>query len=259
MTHSLEGTAALQGELWSTDPESWAAQDERQLPTYVAVADALAVAGGERVLEVGCSTGVFLDVAAARGASVTGLDAAAGLIEIARRRVPDAELEVGDLQRLPFSDASFDVVVGCNAFQFADDVVEALREAARVLRPGGRLAIQMWGRPERCELLVPLGALRPYLPLPPSGPPGGGNYSDPGVLERLVSEVGLAPESTGDVTYAVEYTNEDEFLRLALAAGLAVLAARLVGEETVRDALRTGAAGKLSFTNEWHWLVARKP
>ena len=54
-------------------------------------------------------------------------------------------------------------------------------------------------------------------------------------------------------------TDEDEFLRLTLAAGLAVPAVRLAGEETVRAALREAAAGRLSFTNERYRLIARKP
>src|SRR5581483_5871726 len=144
----MEHTIAVdQGALWSTDPEGWAIEDDLAAPVFAAVVDAASVGTGDHLLEVGCATGRLLEIAAARGASVVGLDAAAGLLEIARRRVPHAELHVGDVQALPYRDATFDVVVGCNVFQFADDVPLAFGEAARVLKPGGRLAVQMWAAP----------------------------------------------------------------------------------------------------------------
>ena len=67
------------------------------------------------------------------------------MIALARAAVPGADLRVGTLERLPWSDAAFDVVTGFNAFQFAPDMVAALAEAARVTRPGGRVAVCNWG------------------------------------------------------------------------------------------------------------------
>ena len=81
------------------------------------------------MLDVGCGTGAFLRVAADHGATVCGLDASAALLEIARERVPEADLFQGDLQHLPYVDDSFDAVCGFNSFFFADDMVAALREA----------------------------------------------------------------------------------------------------------------------------------
>jgi SAM-dependent methyltransferase len=255
----------VQGALWGADAAGWAVQDELAAPLYQAVADDAGIAAGESVLEIGCATGVFLQVAAERGAHVTGLDAAATLVDRARQRVAGAELHVGDLQELPFADESFDVVVGCNVFQFADDVELGFAEAARVTRRGGRFVVQMWGRPERCELLAVLGQVRQFLPLPPPGPPGGGNYSDPGVLERLASAAGLEAVRTGDLVTTSEYPSEAVFIRSTRAAGLVVLAEQLAGPEPVVAALTRAAApfrtdaGTYRFTNEWHWLVARKP
>jgi ubiquinone/menaquinone biosynthesis C-methylase UbiE len=93
----------------------------------------------------GCGSGGFCELAAARGARVSGIDAAAGLIEFARGRLPHADLRVGAIEQLPWPDDSFDVVSGFNAFQFAADFVAALDEARRVTRSGGRVAICNWG------------------------------------------------------------------------------------------------------------------
>ena len=264
-TELKRGMAEMQGELWGKDARAWAAQEDRQLPVYAEVAERLGLGTEHDVLEVGCASGAFLRLAADRGANVSGLDASEALIALARERVPEADLRVGDLQALPHEAASFDVVAGFNSFQFADDVVLGLREAARVTRPGGRVVIQVWGRAERCELGAVLGAMAPFLPGALPGPPGGGNYSDPGVLERLAGEAGLTPETTGDIVTTFEYADEDEMLRTLLAAGMAVLAVRTSGDEPVRAAIRSAIApfrdetGAYRVENEWHYLIARRP
>lgn len=217
---------------------------------------------GSSVLDVGCGSGVALREAARLGARVSGLDAAAGLAALAAKRLPGADVRVGDLQSLPFDDGSFDVVTGFNSFQFADDVTAAFGEAARVAKPGGRVAVQVWGRPERCELLAVIGAIAPFLPGPPPSPPGGGNYSDPGVLETLARGAGLMPVTAGDIVCAFEYADDSEIVRVVLAAGLTVLAVRLAGEAPVRAAIERAIApfrtpsGSYRFENEWHYLIA---
>jgi SAM-dependent methyltransferase len=77
----------------------------------------------------------------------------------ARRRVPAGDFRVGLLERLPWPDATFDVVTGFNAFQYALDIDLALAEARRVLRPGGRLAVSKWARPEDNEFFAFLARL----------------------------------------------------------------------------------------------------
>ncbi len=103
------------------------------------------------MLDVGCGTGVFLRLCADRGASVSGIDATEDLLARARTRVPEADLRLGDMQALPFRDDAFDLVTGFTSFFYADDVVAALREVARVSRD--RVVIHTFGHPERCDVL----------------------------------------------------------------------------------------------------------
>ena len=258
------GDAEFQGELWSARAQRWAEQETQQRPIYREVAERLGIRDDNRVLEVGCGSGVFLQVAAEQGATVTGLDAAEGLVEIARTRVPSAEVHVGDLGELPFPDETFDVVAGFNAFQFADDMVAALREARRVLSPGGQVAIQVWGRPERCDLTAMLSVVGPLLPSPPPSGPDGRNLCEPGVLEGLASSADLAPGFSGDVVCDFTYPDEETMVDTMLSAGLVVLAARIAGEDTVRTAIREAlapyriSAGAYRFVNEWHYLIASR-
>jgi SAM-dependent methyltransferase len=259
----LEGTAALQGELWGARAAAWAELEERNTAVYEAVFDRLDVGSHTTLLDVGCGAGAALRVAADRGATVSGLDASEALLAIARDRLPEAELTVGDLQLLPYEDDSFDVVTGFNAFQFAAEPAAALREAGRVARPGAPVVIQVWGRPERCELMEAYRSIGPLLPPPAPGERDPHTSSAPGALARLAADAGLEPDGTGDVTTVFDFADEDELARLLLAPGMAVLAVRTSGEEAVRRAIVESLAGFRTpeggyrLENEWHYLIAR--
>src|SRR4051794_2173917 len=130
-------------------------------PAQQAVADALRLRPGLRVLDVGCGSGRFCALAHERGARVSGIDAAPAMIAIAARTAPAADFCVGPMEQLPWPDGTFDAVTGFNCLQFADDPVVGLREWARVAKPdGGTLAICVWGPPETCELDVLEDAIR---------------------------------------------------------------------------------------------------
>src|SRR5215211_3754763 len=135
-----------------------------QAPTYEEALRRIGLSSGHSVLEVGCGSGVFLELAARRGAMVAGIDASEALAELARDRVPGAEVRVGDMEHLPYANASFDVVCGFNSFFFADDMTAALREAARVARPGAAVILQVWGRSERCGIEAAKAAIGGLLP-----------------------------------------------------------------------------------------------
>jgi ubiquinone/menaquinone biosynthesis C-methylase UbiE len=116
------------------------------------VADAARIAAGDRVLDVGCGTGVLARAAADRVAAdgqVTGLDLNAGMLAVARRLRPNIDWRQGDATALPFPDGRYDVVLSQFALMYFPDRAAALKEMMRVLRPGGRLAIAVWGPFER--------------------------------------------------------------------------------------------------------------
>jgi ubiquinone/menaquinone biosynthesis C-methylase UbiE len=105
---------------------------------------------GAYILDVGCGDGALVCAAASRGAEVTGVDPDPAMLAAARTRadkdgITAAFLE-GRIERLPFPDAAFDVVVSITVLCFVPDASAAVREMARVLRPGGRLALGELGR-----------------------------------------------------------------------------------------------------------------
>lgn len=103
---------------------------------------------GAAVLDIGSGTGEHLKRAIRHGLSATGIEPAPGMLEVARRNVPEARLEQGTAAPLPFEDASFDAVLMIEVLRYLDrnDIRTALREARRVLRPGGTLFVTLVNR-----------------------------------------------------------------------------------------------------------------
>ncbi|HEX2053056.1 MAG TPA: class I SAM-dependent methyltransferase [Actinomycetota bacterium] len=122
-----------------------AAELEPAAQRVVAMANPLR---GERVLDIACGTGNAAILAARFRASVTGIDLAPRLVEVARQRAADegldATFKVGDAQHLPFPDHSFDVVLSIFGLIFAPDREGAFSELVRVLRPTGRALFTTW-------------------------------------------------------------------------------------------------------------------
>ncbi|MEK7149044.1 MAG: class I SAM-dependent methyltransferase [Patescibacteria group bacterium] len=101
------------------------------------------------ILEVGVGQGVVLKYIRERGRnirSLTGLDLSDRLIEMARKNVPSAHIVKGDAEDMPFSNASFDIVVMVDVFQYLIDVDKALSEVHRVLRKGGSFIVTVPNR-----------------------------------------------------------------------------------------------------------------
>jgi SAM-dependent methyltransferase len=237
---TMTGSAAVQGELWGARARDFTLIELVEL--HEAVIEDLDVAAGTRLLDVGCGAGLFMQLAAGRGATVTGIDAAAPFIEMARERVPDAELAVGEMEELPYADDSFDVVTGLNAFQFAADPANALREAARVGRPGAPIVIATWGRPDQCEAAAYIREVASLLPPPPPGAPGPFALSEPGALETFAARGGLRTGERREVPCVWSYPDEATLLRALKSTGFTVKAIDVAGEQAVDDAILAAVA-----------------
>src|SRR6202041_2852479 len=149
--------------------------------------------------DVGCGAGLFCALAAERGATVSGLDAAEGLLDVARSRTPSGDFRQGEMEELPFADGTFDVVTGFNSFQYAADPVNALRQAKRVSKPSAKVAMAVWGLAKDCQSAAVVKAMGTLLPPLPPGASGPFALSEPGVLEDMLSKAGLKAGKPEDV------------------------------------------------------------
>ena len=185
-------TKTIQGKLWSVEPEYWSKHFEPWfLPIYRNVLQQIRLTEDHSVLDAGCGAGMFSSMAVKAGARLIGVDAASGLLEVARRRNPDNNFLEEDLEALPFSDNTFDVVTGFNSFQYAGSFDKALAEASRVLKHGGHLVLAIWAKPELSDATNILKAIGTLLPPPPAGTPGPFALSEDGVMEGKLADRGL--------------------------------------------------------------------
>ena len=256
------GSAQTQGQLWGVQARNWAnLMEKMSLPIYHVVFDRTNVGRGTRLLDIGCGTGLAAQLAAQLGAHVTGLDASEAELVIASERVPHGDFRCGDIEALPYADVSFDVVTGFNALQFADDPLRALREAKRVVKPGGSIAMVAWGRGEDCEFATTLKAVMACLP-PPTGAVGTFALAWPGKLEALMEQAGLTIDARGDVSCPFEYSDDETAWKTISSAGPLVAAILAAGEGTIKQAVLTSLVpfktpnGGYRQENLLHYVIA---
>jgi SAM-dependent methyltransferase len=152
------------------------------------VIERLAPGPGVEYLDLACGTGAVAERAAAAGATVTGVDIAPGLIETARERAAAQGLtidyRVGDCEALDLPDAGFDAVSSTVGIMFSPDHAAAARELARVVRPGGRIALAAWTPTSGIADLFKI--MSPFQPAPPPSVPF--DWGDETIVRELLGD-----------------------------------------------------------------------
>lgn len=234
------GSQKIQGELWSKRPKDWASiQEATGTAGYQHALQLLKIKPTETLLDVGCGTGFFSDLAFEKGADVTGIDASTALLELAKVRNTGINFLTGEMEDLPFANSNFDIVCGFNSIQYAESVKHALIEAKRVLKEKGKLAIMIWGNKEDCEAASYLKAVGSLLPPPSPVAAGPFALSENQLLEKIVEEIGLRIVDNTDVTSIWDYPNIDIALKGLMSAGPVAKAIDNSGFEKVYETIAT--------------------
>jgi SAM-dependent methyltransferase len=260
------GSAQIQGEMWGAKAEDWAEiQEPAWRPLYEKVMSLAEIRAGMKLLDVGCGAGGALTVARDLGAEVAGLDAASALVDIARRRLANARIEVGEMEELPFASNMFDIVTGINSFQFAGDIVQALKEARRVTKPGGRVVMLVWGKRDDCELLsATLPAVLALLPAAPQSANAPLPLAEAGIIEGLMNSAGLSPIYADEIDHTLVYPDMERAWRAFAAAAPCVRAVRHAGEDVVRNVVQATlppfqrADGSVAQKNRFRIVMGEK-
>ncbi len=218
------------------------------------------VGAGTALLDVACGSGLALGRAERLGATTAGIDAAAGLIDIARRRAPESDLVVGDMFHLPWGDNSFDTVTSFNGVWGGCDA--AVAEMARVVKPGGTVAITFWGPGSKLDLRDFFITLGSTMPVVAEELMDLATIGTPGVAEQMFESAGLTVTERGATSARMEWPDDDIAWRALRSPGVARPPLDHLGDEALRklalDAISAFRAddGSYLLNNELTHVVA---
>jgi SAM-dependent methyltransferase len=256
----LTEKARKQGALWGAEARDWREIQERKSPAlWRPVLDLARVGAATRLLDAGCGTGGASVMAQERGAIVSGCDISEAMLGIARERLPEADLRLGDLEKLPFEDARFDAVVAINSLQFAPDPARGARELLRVTAPGGVIAAVVWSI-ERCEQKQIFDAILRLFETPPKGR-GVFALSAEGEVEALFTG---SPIAAHEIDCVLEYSDLETAVRGQMAAGPSQRVVEIFGREKVEAAVRAALrafvkdGGAVRMQNRFRCVVVEK-
>jgi SAM-dependent methyltransferase len=247
---------------WDHRADDWAQYQEPQAaPLYRSILDSIPIHGRCRLLDLGCGTGLFCEMAAQIGVDPTGVDSSAARIAVAKQRRRGPRFVRADMLLLPFENATFHAVTAINSIPTAATLAPVLREARRLARPGGAIIVATFGRMSHCDLAAVLNVVSSMAGSPSEAP----LYAGDGVLESAATEAGLSPVLVEDVECDWAWPEPTAALRALLSGGAAAEVMQRVGEQQVSDALlsalapfRTSAGGYM-LRNRYRYVIAVAP
>jgi SAM-dependent methyltransferase len=200
---------------------------------YVALHHRLGVDEGDKLVDIACGAGLAIELAQARGARCSGIDASPRLVAVARDRNPDADVRVGDMHALPWASASFSVATSFRGIWGTTPA--AMTEIYRVLVPGGRVGLTVWGHIKRSPGAWALAPFRMAESAKIENQAAMVSLGRPGAGEDLLAGCGFEAIERVDVPFAWEFADPEIFARALASTGPGFEAIQNVGETAFAD------------------------
>jgi SAM-dependent methyltransferase len=253
------------GRAWGSRANDWACLYEHySVDVLIALFAKLGVGPGTNLLDIACGAGLAVRIADGMGATVSGIDAAEGLVAVAHERTPGADLRVGSMYELPWPDGSFDAAMSVNGIWGGCE--PALDEALRVLRPGGLFGMSFWGHGPPLDIR---GFFRIFAAHAPQEHHASmrvlNNIAIAGVAEDMLTERGFVVVERGSRTSVVEWPDADIAWRAISSVGPAVPALQAGDQDVLRrDVLEAlepcrDRNGIYRTRSDHQFVIARKP
>jgi ubiquinone/menaquinone biosynthesis C-methylase UbiE len=252
MSSNLDLIRDQQRETWDRFSAGWKKWDELVLGWLAPFGEAMIghaeLNENSRVLDVAAGTGEpGLTVAAlVPQGSVTVTDLSEGMLAVAsenatRRGLRNFRTEVCEAGALPFGDASFDVVLCRFGFMFFPDIAAALREFARVAKPGARICVAVWAAPEKnpwAMTILRTIARHVELPAPPPGSPGLFRCAPTGLMRAAFTQAGLRDIDEEEVSTFMIHKSPERYWQFMNDVAAPVVAALAKAEAAAQERIR---------------------
>lgn len=234
---------------WTMVDEGWGRRavdfatlaEPNNVREYVAVHRRLGLRPGQRLLDMACGSGLALELAALWDVEVAGIDASRRLVDVARHRLPDADLHVGDFADLPWDDGTFDVATSFRGIW--GTTPEAAREAFRVLRPGGTFAMTVWGNVGKSPGAWMFAPFQWAEAAKIEHQAAMVSLGRPGIGEAFLADAGFTVAPRIEASFVMEYADPAHYARGIASTGPAYESIQSIGEaEFHRRALELAEA-----------------
>lgn len=252
MEHQLEEIRDQQKASWNKFSGGWKKWDDKMMdfmkPMSNEIIRLLELKDNDTVLDVASGTGEpGLTIAAMlNGGKVVITDLAEEMLKVAQekatqRGIKNIETCVCDVSALPFDDETFDAISCRLGFMFFPDMNLAVKEMARVLKPGGRLAATVWNVAEKNFWVTAMGGTinkNMQIPPPPPGAPGMFRCANPGLVQEMFRQAGLKNAFEKEVNGLLKCENTDTYWNMMTDVAAPFVAALSKANDAMKDKIK---------------------
>jgi SAM-dependent methyltransferase len=210
---------------------------------YVSLHNRLGIGSRTRLMDMACGSGLAIELANLLGASCAGIDASKRLVAVARDRSPDSDIRVGDMNALPWEDGEFDVVTSFRGIWATTP--DAVGEAHRVLKVGGRIGLTVWGNLKKSPGIWALAPLALASDDNVENQAAMVSLGRPGVAEALLDQHGFVDIERFTVPFVWEFPDVATYVRAISSSGPAYEAIANVGQAAFAEAARAFASDQV--------------